>query len=276
MGGGFKSSPIYFCAMIAARRYVMLTLLVWWACLVLEAVVLLRAFGARIVGKYPFFYVYVASVFVTDVAKYVVYYHIDHSVYTYWYWATQFICLVTGYGIILDILERGLGPYEGAKRFGRTLGLVLFGLVLLFAIIHRFTGSLWSVIETTADLEKLLRMVQGMFILGLLGVIFYYGIALGRNVKGMLVGYGLFIATVVMGLEFQIYFGPSFLKAWEVILPFSYLASLIIWTYSMWSYHPNPVPEQSIELEADYEAVALKTRIALGAMRSYLVRAARP
>jgi len=262
--------------MIAAQRYAMVTLLVWWACLILETVVLLRAFLGRTIGKYPFFYVYIASVLATDVPKYVVYYHIDRSLYTYWYWATQFICLLTGYGIILDILERGFGPYEGAKRFARSMGLALFVLVLLFAIIHSFTGSLWSAIDTTADLEKLLRMVQGMFLLGLMGVIFYYGIELGRNVKGMLLGYGLFIATVVIGLGVTIYFGPAFYEVFTFVQPISYLTSLLIWTVALWSYHPNPVPDRAIELEADYEAVALRTRIALGAMRSYLLKAARP
>jgi hypothetical protein len=254
----------------------MAILLVWWACLLLESLVLLRAFMARMVGKYPFFYLYVASVFVTDIARYAVYYHVGPPSYIYWYWATEFICLITGYGIILDILERGFGPYEGAKKFGRTLGLVLFGLVLLFAVSHSFTGSFWPTIETAADLEKLLRMVQGLFLLGLLGVIFYYGIALGRNVKGMLLGYGLYIATVIMGLAIALYFGPSAYDAFSLVQPFSYLTSLLIWTVALWSYHPNPVPDRMIELESDYETAVLKTRIALGAMRSYLARAARP
>jgi len=110
----------------------------------------------------------------------------------------------------------------------------------------------------------------------LLVVIAYYGIEIGKNMKGIIFGYGLYIVTSLVSLAVRAYAGPSFTEVWRIIQPLSFDVSLVIWMTALWSYHPAPIPESRVRLEAEYEALAAKTRGAMGGMRSELARVARP
>ena len=125
------------------------------------------------------------------------------------------------------------------------------------------------------EFERDLRCVQALFIFGLLAVIFYYAIPIGRNMKGMVMGYGLYIFSSLVSLAVRAYAGPSFTKIWSVAQPLSFDATLVIWLVALWSYCPNPVPDSNIPLEQDYEALATKTRSMIDIVRSYFGKAAR-
>jgi hypothetical protein len=253
----------------------MLTLILWWAGILLEGLILFRAFRNRLYSKYPLFSAYIACVLAVDVSIFIVY-RLSPSAYEKSYWGLQFLTLIVGYGVVLEILRQTLAPYAGAERCARIVVIGIFAAVFSFVLFQSLANPDWSPAATNAELERDLRTVQAFLLAGILGVAFYYGIAIGRNLKGMILGYGLFIGTSVINLALRSYAGPAFESVWKIAQPLSYLASLLIWTVSMWSYHPNPMPESRPRLDADYEFLALRTREALGSMRSYLGKAARP
>jgi hypothetical protein len=78
-----------------------------------------------------------------------------------------------------------------------------------------------------------------------------------------------------MTLALRSYIGPAFNSTWTFIQPFAYMVSIVIWLATMWSYHPNPVPDSGIRLEEDYEALAARTQYMMGAMRAHLVKVPR-
>ncbi len=249
----------------------MLSWVIWSAGILMEALLLLRAYQARLLGKYSLFYLYSSSVLVMAILL------VFPTPYAHWYWQTQFLTLIIGYGILLEILDHVLAPYPGAERFARISGIVAFALILCFALLHPLMKSQWSADLTMVELERDLRTVQAIFLCGLLCVISYYGIAIGRNMKGMMAGYGLYIATSLVSLAVRAYAGTSFFdEMHKVIQPLSFDISLVIWLAALWAYHPNPVPEPGIQLEADYEACVARTRGLMGGMRSSLGKVARP
>jgi len=117
--------------------------------------------------------------------------------------------------------------------------------------------------------------LQVLVLMSILAVVLYYRIAIGRNVKGMILGYGLFIGTNVMNLALRSYVGSGYHPVWEFVKSYSYVASVVVWTVTLWSYQPNPIPELPTRVESDYETLALRTRGMAAAMRSHLGRAAR-
>lgn len=251
----------------------MLLRLIEYSGIAVELSVLLRSLQARLFPRYYFFYTYVASVMIGSLVMLAVLLRMPASYYR-WYWPLQFATLVTGYGILLEILNHVLEPYPGAERFARISGLVAFGLILCFAIVAplvmpRRAGG------TVIEFERDLRCVQALFIFGLLAVIFYYAIPIGRNMKGMVMGYGLYIFSSLVSLAVRAYAGPSFTKIWSVAQPLSFDATLVIWLVALWSYCPNPVPDSNIPLEQDYEALVTKTRSMIEAIRSHFRKAAR-
>jgi hypothetical protein len=235
----------------------------------LDAVVLLRGLVARMITRYPFFYFYAASILLGSILV------ITPGIYPKGYWQAQLLTLMAGYGILLEILNHVFEPYPGAEKFARVVVVGVFVIIAGFSVLYPLmtTGSSTG---TMIEFERDLRTVQAIFICALLGVISYYGIAIGRNMKGIISGYGFYIVTSLVTLATRSYEGMVFDHVWKFIQPVSFDLTLAIWTIAMWSDSPNPVPEPRISLDTDYEAVVARTRSLFGTLRAYLVKAGRP
>jgi hypothetical protein len=248
----------------------MLQSVIWWAGIVLALLILLGGYRAKLLFRYPFFYAYAASVFFVWTVLYFPYILWSPS-YDSWYWGAEFFTLVAGYGILLEILNHVLAPYPGAVKFARTTGIVAFGMVVCFAWLYPRIFPQWSP-GTSIEFERDLRTVQAIFLGGLLVVVSYYRIAISRNMKGMIAGYGLYIATSLMSLALRAYAGMPFDNFWKIAQPLSFDISLLIWLFALRSYSPTPLVDSGIGLDADYQELVARTR---GTVRSYLRRAAR-
>jgi len=236
--------------------------------LLLEFSLLGRGLQTRLIKRYYFFYLYVASV-IFFTAVMILANWTAPSLYDRWYWPLQLGTLVTGYGILLEIVNHVLAPYPGAERFARFSGLGAFGVILTFALLAPLVAPHWSR-GTIIEFERDLRSVQAVFICGVLAVIFYYGIGMGRNMKGMIMGYGLYILTSLMSLAVRSYAGTRFDQIWDVVQPLSFDISLVIWLVALWSYCPNPTSDHMIHLEEDYGALVERTKDVMGAIRAYI------
>jgi hypothetical protein len=251
----------------------MLHSVIWWIGIGLAFFVLLGGYRAKVLFKYPFFYTYAICVFIASTLLYFLY-HSELTVASYntWYWAAEFLTLVAGYGILLEILNHVLGPYPGAAKFARTVGIAAFGMVVCFAWVYPALFPRWSP-GTTIEFERDLRTVQALFLGVLLVVAAYYRIAISRNMRGMIAGYGLYIATSLVSLALRSYAGMSFDTFWKIAQPLSYDLSLLIWLIALRSYTPTPIPDSGVGLDADYQELVTRTR---SAVRSYLRKTARP
>lgn len=249
-------------------------MVVWWIAMFLEGAILCRSLFAKMASKYPLFYTYLAVVLVIDVARYIVLTSHPAS-WAVFYWSTQLVSVLVGYGVILEVLKHALDPYRGAERFGTYLVLGVFALTFAFVAFRSATRPNWSPAATTVELERDLRAVQVLVLMAILAVIFYFRIAIGRNLKGIVLGYGFFIGINVTNLAFRSYFGSGYHPVWEFVKSYSYFASLIVWTVALWSYQPNPGIDSQPRSGSGYDDLASGTRGALDSMRSNLGRAAR-
>jgi hypothetical protein len=255
--------------------WIILDAFIWWSGLAFELLLLLRAFRGRFLSQYPFFYTYAGSVFFLNLPLYFVY--LGHSrSYTTWYWLVQFITLVTGYGILLELFRHVLSPCPGAERIAKIIGIGTFVAILCFVIVYPLVATTQSASGTVIEFERDLRTVQAIFLLVILSVISYYGILLGKNMKGMIIGYGLYVAASLASLAIRSHSGPILHSALDRIQPLSFNVAALIWLSTLWHYAPNPELSSRTRFEMDYESLAAKTRNMVGAMRSYLVRSARP
>ena len=251
-----------------------MTLTIWWCGILLESLVLFRGFRAKTLTKYPFFYAYVASLLLADTSLYFVFV-LSPASYEKWNWATGFLNLVLGCGILLEIFKHVLSPYAGAERFARIAGSVIFGAVFCFAVLHPLVADVSRTGFTNVEAQRNFLTAQAILLFGILGVVSYYRLPMGKNLRGMICGYGLCLATSLMALALRSYVGPKFYSIWSFMQPFSYMVSLLVWLVTLWSYEPNPAPDPSTQLGEDYDAFAARTRHMMGAMRSHLVKAAR-
>ena len=258
-----------------ARVGDVLSLILWWSGLALEIVILLRGLRSRTITKYPYFYLYILCVFGVSAGLYAAYW-VSHTVYTQWYWRTEFATLVVGCAVVLEILDRALESYPGARRFVMGLSVTILVVVVGYAAWKVALGALRSIAVTEAGMERDLRVVQAMFLATIMIVVFYYGIELGKNLKGLILGFGAYVGISVMILALLPILGPRFETLSEWLRSGSYLFALLVWTVAMWSYAPNPAVRRSVGIGPDYDQFAGETREKLEALRDHFGGPTRP
>ena len=253
----------------------MFSLAVWLATLALESLILYRAARCRFLAKYVLFYSYVGFVLCLSSVRLVIY-CVEPTFYRSFYWHTQSLSVLVGCMVVWEIYRRALGRFPGAARMARNLLLLLLLIVVGKVLANTPNVLAGWLTGTTAELERNLRAVQAVLLMGLLGVIASYRIPLGRNVWGMILGYGLFLGTSVINLTLRILLGDSFQIVWQYLQPLFYLSVLCVWSLTLWSYKTAAQPKTELTIEQDYQLLVATTRKYLLLARRYLGRAMRP
>src|ERR1700722_19265491 len=105
----------------------MLVKSIWIAGLAIELVILLRALWTRLYLRFPIFYGYLFCVFASSVAMWALYSPTSFSpTYAKFYWYSQGISILLGYGVVVEIMHRALEDYRGADRLALFLSGVMF------------------------------------------------------------------------------------------------------------------------------------------------------
>jgi hypothetical protein len=250
-----------------------LTLIIWWTTIVLELVILIRAFKTGAFKEYPFFSIYLGCVLLSSASGYAVY-KMRPGLYQYWYWTWEFVCVVAGYNVVLELVEKGLASHDGARKLFRNVGLWVFAVIVAFVAVQSMLLRHSNALISSVEVERDLRTAEAFLLAAIMGAIAYYHVPVGRNLKGIVVGYGLCVATVVIAHSIRSYVGASFQDFFSVVRSWSYLASLLIWTFALWSYEANPVSRLTGNSGSDYDVLAMKTREAVESVRGQLGKAA--
>jgi hypothetical protein len=236
---------------------VMLTMAIWCVGICLEVLVLVRGFQEKLYRPFPIFYGYLLFVTLDDFLRIAVYRWLpDH--YFPVYWVTQFLSLAIGSGIIFEIYRVALRPFPGAARMARYLLLVVFGAIFARTLIGSSNGLFAWLEEASVVLERDLRIVQALAIAALVLLFVWYAIPFGRNLKGILVGYSLFVGMSILRFTLLAYSWNEIKSFWPYAGAVSFVVVLGIWARALWSLQPMPVAET--KLESDYELLVLSTR----------------
>jgi hypothetical protein len=236
-----------------------------------EAALLACAVRGRFLARYPLFYGYLSAVLLRSLLLVVIYQRFP-AAYARTYWYSQFLLVLLGCGVVWEIYRRALHQYPGVVRMAQNVIPFLFALSASRVIAKAWESPKWLPGATTLETERDLRIVQAALLAGLVALALYYAVPLGKNLKGMIVGYGFFLATSLVQLTARNNLGESFQSAWQILQPTSYLLSLIFWLVALWSYAPAPKPQHESRLEVDYQALLKATRRGLGTTRTRLSR----
>jgi hypothetical protein len=247
----------------------MLTDVIWWSGNALEVFLLARGVRGRLISRYPIFYTYILFVLLQSPIRLVSY---GRPLYKPVYWVTEFLGLALGCLIVFEIYRVALAAYPGTAKMARNILMFLFALA-----VAKAGAALWSdphlLVETTPlQMERALRTVQAISILALVAVFASYSIPFGENLRGILLGYGLFIGERVICLAFMPPQGHHF---WFYAYSACYIVALSLWLAHLWSYAPVPQAAASMPLEQEYQTIAAATQRRLQAMRLYVRKGVR-
>jgi hypothetical protein len=252
----------------------MLSQVIWWGSIGLEIFLLVRALRGKLATHYPIFYIYISFVLSQDLLRFVVY-HWEPRLYSPIYWVTEFLGVIAGCAVVFEICKVSLTAYPGTARLARNLLAAGFVLACTNAAVAASNDAhRW--IATCVNLERDVRIVQALTILALVVLFLLYAIPFGRNLRGILIGYGLFIGLSVVQLAFVSVMGNVSSKFLAYLHPVSYALALSAWVGHLWSYRSNPEPERAFAFEQQYARVAAATRYRLREARGYLEKAVHP
>ncbi len=248
---------------------------IWWACIAVEAVLLARALQSKLLSRYPAFYAYLLFVWMQSLLRFSVY-HARPQLYAKVYWITEWLGVLVGCGVVFEIYRVGLLAYPGTARLARNLLAFVFLLASAKAILETGNNPVWWSSAMATDVELALRVVQALALVALVVLFLFYSIPFGRNLRGILQGYALFIGESVFWLAFVSWGGDKFRAFWSQIHPGFYFVVLSVWAVHLWSYVPNPQPGGAVRLEEQYQRIAVATNRRLQEMRGHLARIVRP
>jgi hypothetical protein len=247
----------------------MLSQAIWWAGIVVEAILLLRGLRGGWSSRYRYFYLYILFVFLQSLLRFFIFRR-DPQLYSSVYWITEFLGLMIGCALTFEIYRKGLAAYPGTARMARNLLAIVFVLAATKAFVDASNDPRWWPIATTTDLELALRIVQAGSIGALVVLFLIYKVPFGKNLRGIVLGYGLFLTLSVMQFAFMSVQGERYLAFWSYMQSFAYLLVLGIWAGHLWSYQREPEPEATVRLELEYQRVAAATRQRLRDARGYV------
>jgi len=184
--------------------------------------------------------------------------------------------VLVGCGLVWEVYKIALARYPGTARMARNVLAFLFIFASTRILVKAWNSPIWIPDRTVFELERDLRIVQLALLAGLVVLFACYEIRLGRNLKGVTYGYGVFLATSVANLTLRNYLGDGFQRSWQYIQPICYLLVLLVWGATLWSYAPIPEPTTEPHLEADYESLVAATKRKVHSAGSYLLKAMRP
>jgi len=248
---------------------------IFWVSFALESAILLRGLQAKLLGRFSLFYGYLAYVLLTSTAEYLTYN--TPALYKPVYWTCEFSSALIGCAIIFELYRQSLRPYPLLSSMANKVMLFIVALVVARILV----GVSWTASEddwqiTLRLLERDLRITQAIFLSGLLLLVVYYSVSMGRNLKGLTVGYGLFIAASIAVLTLRATLGESFHDALSILQPASYDAVLCVWLASLWVKDPVAQSSHSTRLDQDYTQLVAATRKRLARTEEQLIRIIRP
>ncbi len=233
-----------------------------------EALILVRSINAKLYRKYLAFFIYLTAVLLIDLLRFSVL-TLHPSVYAPFYWYTQFLHAGVGYAVILEIYKHALNNSPGVARIARTFLWGVLGAVILKVSLQAVSRPVWSTATTSAELERDMRAVQALLLAAIIALLAYYVVPTGRNLRGIIFGYSAYIYASVVSLAFGSLPGYGLRPGWRLVQPIAYLAALLIWGATLWSYSPNPVAEAESKIDRDYKLIAERTRRAISRARSF-------
>ncbi len=254
----------------------MLEQILWWAGNLLEGLIVWRGVSVGLAKKYSFFYAYLTYVLLESSFRLLVFQG-KPEWYGHVYWSTQILSAVFGYVVVWGICAHTLSPYRGAARMARSLFTAVFVLLITRLIVVALGDNGLSLPAAAAEIERDVRAVQSILFVAMLFIYIYYQVPLSANLKGILLGYGLYISVSVMVLASRGVLLENHGLVWRYLQPSAYAAALCIWCRFLWSPAAIAVPRPSAKapIELDYEVLASNTARLFARLRFYLARAVR-
>ena len=207
----------------------------------LLALLLWRCLKERHWSHYALFFSYLAYIFLQSLILFP-FWKLGHPAYGLIYWYSDLGAVLLRFCVAWEVFRQIFMPGAPLRKIaGLAIGVLLLVLAAAFYFLSSEPGSFFLDLERKAGLAVVAWLVVVLLLAR------YYNVRVSANIWGMAVGMGLFVSVSIANFAaFDLL--NSFLPFWRLISPFSFLAMLLIWTWTLWFYAPEPQPQSYNEL----------------------------
>jgi hypothetical protein len=160
--------------------------------------------------------------------------HLRPTFYPGFYWSTEFIGVFVGCAVVMEFAWVGLAEFPGVAKLARVALIATFSLTVGKVLLTAMQGALGWPVSLVVQLERDMRFVQIAAILSLLLLFLRYRVPLGRNLRGIIIGYGLFLAINIVNLTYLERLGETVYSLASHIQSSAYFFALCVWTAFLW------------------------------------------
>jgi hypothetical protein len=119
------------------------------------------------------------------------------------------------------------------------LGIIALGLLILACATFLGYQNFQGLRSLHLALDRSFGFVQALMVLGTLVLARYYGVACGRNVRGIALAFGAWV-SISTANNAMADLANSFLPYWHYLRPLSFVVMMAVWIWALWVYEPNP------------------------------------
>lgn len=206
-----------------------------------EALLLWRLLSRRLFRHYPYFSAFILCDAACNAALLLVV-----ALCPEWFRFASGMALVastlSGFLVIWEVLR---AVFPGNSTLRRLVRNILVGTSLLtIPFISALGWSQATLIHfpykyVPPTFEQYLTLAQAVLLLTVAALAGYYRLPLGRNVRGLVFGFGFYLPFCAMNFaSLQIVRG--FLPYWQFLSPALYIGLLVFWIWAFWEYVPSP------------------------------------
>jgi len=204
----------------------------------LTALVLCRGRYVHIVGRFPFFYSYLGCGLCGTIVLFLIF-RFRHDAYPYAYWLYFLLGIVVEFAVLVEISDHLFAPFPAIRQLGRALTIIIsFALGLMYIL----PAILYSSGMHNALLSFALRasLTKAVILGALLLAAHYYGLRLGRNVAGLILGFSIYLGVNIANFAADQFFYHLYDNILWVMSPMAYTLCLAVWMVALWDFVPMP------------------------------------
>jgi hypothetical protein len=216
-----------------------LTFILWWAALPLQAILLWVLFRRRVFRSFPWFVAYTAFSVIAGVSRLAFRHHA--SSYYYVYYGTDAVYALFGFAVMYEVFRHVLRNFQKIWWFRPVFPVTIVLTAVLTALRvadhpPKFRAlALWALgLEMGQDFLQV-----SMFVL-LVVLVTAFGLRWRQHAFGICAGYGLSATAELFATTNFYEIGTRFTFWWGVISVAAYNAAVLIW---LWYFSGPVIPE---------------------------------
>jgi hypothetical protein len=206
--------------------------------LVPEALLLWRARQGQLLSCFPFFYSYLVYVLCGSATLFVVY-RVRPNSYPSAYWFYFVLSIVVEFAVLIEISDHIFQPFLAIRNLGRAITIVVsvaLGLVYILPTILESRGMRMALL----DFALRASLTKAFILAILLFAAHHYGLKLGRNVAGLMLGFSIYLGVNVANFASVECFGNLYANILWIMSPIAFTLCLLVWTGALWKLAPMP------------------------------------